>query len=157
MLFRAVMLVSLSGTASMALFNIRRLRAKFKMPTDVLDELLCADDLTERAKTETKMQGAMDRMSQACDKYNLTISTKPTEVVLQSAPGKLYSEPTITVNGTNCKLSINLPISQQFTLMIRLLSELRKPVWHLADLAQMSGSGMETKLNVYKVVVLPTM
>ena len=45
------------------------------------------------------MQGAVDRMSKACDNFQLTISTKKTEVVHQPAPGKPYSEPTITVNG----------------------------------------------------------
>ena len=47
------------------------------------------------------MQGAVDRMSKACENFQLTItcSTKKTEVVHQPAPGKLYSEPTITVNG----------------------------------------------------------
>ena len=45
------------------------------------------------------MQGAVDRMSKACDYFQLTISTKKTEVVHQPAPAKLYSEPSITVNG----------------------------------------------------------
>ena len=45
------------------------------------------------------MQGAVDCMSKACDNFQLIISTKKTEVVHQPAPGKLYSEPTITVNG----------------------------------------------------------
>ena len=45
------------------------------------------------------MQGAVDRMSKACDNFQLTISTKKTEVVHQPAPGKPYSEPTITLNG----------------------------------------------------------
>ena len=44
------------------------------------------------------MQGAVDRMSKACDNIQLTISTKKAEVVHQPAPGKPYSEPTITVN-----------------------------------------------------------
>ena len=43
------------------------------------------------------MQGAVDRMSKACDNFPLTISTK--KIVHQPAPGKPYSEPTITVNG----------------------------------------------------------
>ena len=69
------------------------------MQTDVVDKLLYADDLAENAKSEEKMQGAVDRMSKACDNFQLTISTKKTEVVHQPAPGKPYSEPTITVNG----------------------------------------------------------
>ena len=34
------------------LFNIRRLQAKSKVQTDVLDKLLCTDDLAENAKSE---------------------------------------------------------------------------------------------------------
>ena len=45
------------------------------------------------------MEAAMDRVSQACDNYDLKISTKETEAVYQSTLGKHYSEPTITVNG----------------------------------------------------------
>ena len=79
--------------------NLRRLQAKSKVQTDVDDKLLYADDLAENAKSEEKMQGAVDRMSKACDNFQLTISTKKTEVVHQPALGKPYSEPTITVNG----------------------------------------------------------
>ena len=38
-------------------FNLRRLQAKSNMQTDVLDELLYAEDLAKNAKSETKMQG----------------------------------------------------------------------------------------------------
>ena len=65
----------------------------------MVDKLLYADDLAENAKSEEKMQGAVDSMSKACDNFQLTISTKKTEVVHQPEPGKPYSEPTITVNG----------------------------------------------------------
>ena len=34
-----------------------------------------------------------------CERYDLTISIKKTEVVYQPAPGKPYKEPTITVKG----------------------------------------------------------
>ena len=80
-------------------FNLRRQQAKPKVQTDVLYNLLYADDLAENATSEAEMQRAMDRMSKACDDVHLTISTKKTEVVHQPAPGKPYSEPTITVNG----------------------------------------------------------
>ena len=69
------------------------------MLTDVLDKFLYADDLDENAKTETKMQGAVDRMSQVCGSFDFTIRTQKTEVVNQPAPGKPNSEPTSTVNG----------------------------------------------------------
>ena len=56
--------------------NLRRLQAKSKVQTDVVDKLLYADDPAENAKSEEKMQGAVDRMSKACDNFQLTISTK---------------------------------------------------------------------------------
>ena len=49
------------------LFNLRRLQSKYKVQTDVLDELFYADDLAKNAKSGTKMQGGMDRMTQAYD------------------------------------------------------------------------------------------
>ena len=45
------------------LFNLKRLQAKSKVQTDVLDKLLYTDDLAEIAKSETNMQEAVDRMS----------------------------------------------------------------------------------------------
>ena len=103
------------------------------MQTDVLDKLLYADNLAENAISETKMQTAVDRMSKACDNFHLTISTKNTEVVHQAAPGKPYSEPTITVNGQKLQVVENSPIWEalfpaQCTLIMRLQQELQKPV-----------------------------
>ena len=86
------------------LLNLRRLQAKSKVQTDVVDKLLYADDLAENAKSEEKIQGAVGRMSKAYDNVQLTISTNKTEVVHQPAPGKTYSEPTITVNGQKLRV-----------------------------------------------------
>ena len=57
-------------------FNLRIMQAKTKVQTDVLDELLYADDMDKNASSEAKKQRAMDRVSQSCDNYDLTISTK---------------------------------------------------------------------------------
>ena len=81
------------------LLNVRRLQAKSRVQTDVADKPINVYDLAENAKSEEKMQGAVDRMSEAFDNFQPTFSTKKTEVVHQPAPGKQYSEPTITVNG----------------------------------------------------------
>ena len=45
-------------------------------------------------------QEALDRVSQACDNYDINVSTKTkTEVMCQPASGKPYLKQTITVNG----------------------------------------------------------
>ena len=79
------------------LFNLRRLQAKSKVQTEVLDEFLFADDRAKGAPTEEKMQKGVDQVSDSCDSFDLTISIKKTEVVYQPAPGKTYKELTITV------------------------------------------------------------
>ena len=58
------------------LLNLRRLQAKSQVQTDVVDKLLYAVDLADNVKSEEKMQAAVDRMSKACDNFQLTISTK---------------------------------------------------------------------------------
>ena len=148
------------------IFNLRRLQAKTKVQTDVLDELLYADDMDKNASTEAKMQRAMDQVSQSCDNYDLTISTKKTEVVHQPAPGKPYNEPTITVNGQKLKvvdkftylgstLSRAVHIDDEITARIAKASvafgRLRANVW------ERNRIKLDTKLKVYKAVVLPTL
>ena len=114
------------------------------------------------------MGGAVDRMSKACDKFQLTISTKKTEVVHQSAPGKPYSEPTITVNGQKLQvvdkftylgstLSRAVHIDDEVTARTAkasvAFSRLRTNVW------ERNGIRLDTstKLKVYKAVVLSTL
>ena len=81
------------------LFNLRRLQAKSKVQTEVLDEFLFSDDMAKGAPTEEKMQKGVDQVSDSCGSYDFTISIKKTEIVYQPAPGKPYKEPTITVKG----------------------------------------------------------
>ena len=136
------------------------------MQTDVLDELLYADDLTKNAKSETKMQGGMDRISHACDNYDLTHSTKKIELVHQPAPGKPYSEPTMTVNGQKLQvvdkftylgstLSMAMHIDDEVTARTAKASvsfgKLRSNVWGR------NVTRLDTKLKVKKAVVLPTL
>ena len=120
----------------------------------------------QKMPNQRKMQGAVDRMSKACDNFQLTISTKKTEVVDQPAHGKPYSEPTITVNGHK------LPVVDKFSYLGSTLfravhiddevtartarasiafGRLRTIVW------ERNGIRLDSKLNVYKAVELPAL
>ena len=110
------------------------------------------------------MQKGVDQVSDSCDSYDLTISIK--KVVYRPAPGKPYKEPIITVKGQR------LEVVDKFTYLKSTLSRvvhiddevnariakasaafgrLRGSIW------DRSGIGLDTKLKVYRSVVLPTL
>ena len=107
----------------------------------------------------------MDQVSDSCDSYDLTISIKKTEVVYQPAPGKLYKEPTITMKGQRLQvvdkftylgstLSRVVHIDDEVNARIAKASaafgRLRGSIW------DRSGIRLDTKLKVYRSVMLPT-
>ena len=105
-------------------------------------------------------------MSKACENFQLTVSTKKTEVVHQSTSGKPYSEPTITVNGQK------LQVVDKFTYLRSTLSR----AVHIDDevtaktvkasvafgrlctnVWERNGIRLDTKLKANKAVVLQTL
>ena len=91
---------------------------------------------------------------------------KKTQVVHQPAHGKPYNEPTITVNGQKLKVvdpftflgnnvSRTVHIDDEVTARIAkagvAFGRLRENVW------ERNGIKLDTKLKVYKAVVLPTL
>ena len=144
------------------LFNLRRLQAKSKVRTEVLDEFLFADDMAKGAPTEGKMQKGVDQVSDSCDSYDLTISIKKTQVVYQPAPGKPYKEPTITVKGQRLQVVDKFTyLGSTFSRVVHIDDEvnariakasaafgrLRGSIW------DRSGIRLDTKLKVYRSVV----
>ena len=148
------------------LFKPRRLQAKSKVQTEVLDEFLFADDMAKSAPTEEKMQKGVVQVSDSCDSYDLTINIKKTEVVHQPAPGKPYKEPTIPVKGRRLQVidkfiylgstlsrvvhiddEVNARIAKSSAAFGRLHGSIR----------DRSGIRFDTKLKVYRAVVLPTL
>ena len=87
-------------------FKLRRLQAKSKVQTEVLDEFLFADDMAKGAPTQEKMQKGVDQVSDSCDSYDLTISIKKTEVVYQpyKEPTYHHSERSTTASGRQVHL-----------------------------------------------------
>ncbi len=90
-----------------SLFNLRRLPAITKVKETVLRDSLFADDCALNACSEPKMKVSMDKFSEACDNFGLTISIKKTEVMYQPVPRKPYHKPAITVKGQKLQLSSN--------------------------------------------------
>ena len=146
------------------LFNLRWLQAKSKVQTEVLD-FFFPDDMAKGAPTEENVQNGVDQISDSFDRYDLKISIKKTEPVYQPAPGKPYKEPTITVKGqrlqvvdnftyVGSKLSRVVHIDDEVSAKIAKASaafgQLRGSIW------DQSGIRLNTKLKVYRSVVLPT-
>ena len=148
------------------LYKLRRLQAKSKVQTEVLDEFLFADDMAKVLQQKRKCKKGVDQVSDSCDSYDLTISIRKTEVVYQPAPGKPYKEPTITVKGQRLQvvdkftyfgstLSRVVHIDDKVNARIAKASaefgRLRRSIW------DRSGIRLDTKLKVYRSVVLPTL
>ena len=126
----------------------------------MLDELLCA---AQRQKCREPWIKSHSRLIDNCD---LTISTKKTEVVHQPEPVKPYNEPTITVNGQKLKVvdkftylgstlcgavHINDEVTARIAKASVAFGRLRANVW------ERNGIKLDTKLKVYKAVVLQTL
>ena len=108
----------------------------------------------------------MDRIAQACDNYDLKISTKKTEVAYQPAPGKPDSEPTITVNGqrqqaVNKFTYLGSTLCRAVHIDDEVTTRIAKASVAFGRLCGNSwdrrGIRLATKLKVYKAVVLPTL
>ena len=97
------------------------------------------------------MQWAVDHLSKACDNFHLTISTKKTEVVHQSAPGKPHSEPTITVNGQKVQVVekftyLGSTLSRALHIDDEITTRSAKASVEFGRLRTLSGNGMKSDL-----------
>ena len=148
------------------LFNPRRLQAVTKVKETVLRDFLFADDCALNASDEHEMQVEMDSLSAACNNFGLTISTKKTQVMFQPAPGNQYHEPQISVNGQTLQAveiftylgstlsrttTIDAEISNRISKAGSAFGRLKENVW------ERRGISLETKLKVFRAVVLTTL
>ena len=81
-------------------FDLRRFNTRSKTFQLLVRELLYVDDADFVAHTEEVMQTLMDRFSEACTAFGLTISLKKPKVMFTPTTGEPYTEPNIMVNGT---------------------------------------------------------
>jgi len=110
------------------------------------------------------MQHSVNKLSEACSNFVLTISTKKAEVMHQPAPGKPYAEPNIHVNGQRLSavdkftylgstLSSSLVIEDEVNARIAkanvAFGRLRSNVW------SRRGISLPTKPKFYRAIALP--
>lgn len=77
------------------LFKPSRLRSKRKIRKAVVRDLLFADDAAIVAHSVGDLQNLLDRFSQACSDFGLTISKKKTKILSQGVP----NAPSFTIEG----------------------------------------------------------
>ena len=145
------------------LFNLRRLQAKSKVQTEMLvrSSLLMVWQRVFQQKRKCK---------KVWTKYLIhvtaIISIKKTEVVYPSAPGNPYMETTITVKGQRLQVvdrftNLEAHCPELCTLMMKSMPGLPKLVQHFCLLCESiwdrSRIRLDTKLKVYRSVVLPTL
>ena len=87
------------------LFNLGRLRAKTKVHEALIRDMLFADDAAATTRTQQELQALLDRFSQACKDFGLTISLKKTNVLGQDTT----ELPAITI------YDYELDVVEQFT------------------------------------------
>ena len=148
------------------LFNSRRLKARTKVHEDIARDFLFADDCALNASTRSEMQASVDVFAKAFDDFGLTISTKKTEVLHQPAPAASYTEPRITVNNQDLKVAdkfvylgstlsraanIDAEVAHRIARASSAFGRLKDNVW------ERSGLSLDTKLQVYRAVVIPSL
>ena len=82
-----------------SVFNVRRLLSQRKVSSSLVRELLYADDCVIVAHSKDELQCFMKHFVSACNSFGLKINLKKTIVMYDPAPGSLYIEPIIFVEG----------------------------------------------------------
>ena len=145
------------------LFNLRRLQAKNKIWTNIIRDVLFADVCTLNAGSEADIQRSVDKFSDACNDFGLTISITKTEVMHQPAPGKAYIEPSVTAHGQRLNVVnrftyVGSTLPKTLSSTAKSTPGSRKPAHNFFRQQARRGSiSLQTKLNVYMAIVLPTL
>ena len=171
-IFFALLLRRAFGTASEGiclrtrsdgrLFNLGRLRAKTKVREALIRDMLFADDAAVTTQTHQGLQARMDRSSQACKDFRLTISLKKTNILGQDT----IELPAITIDdyeldvveqftylGTTFtdNLSLDTEIDKWIGKVATTLARLTSRVWTNPKLT------VKTKMVVYNACVVSTL
>ena len=144
------------------LFNLSRLRAKSKIRSVLIRELLFADDARLAAHSEEALQRLITSFANACKEFGLTISLKKIEVMGQDVsevPHITIEDHALGVTDTftylGSKISSNLSLDAKLNARIgkaaSTMAKLSKRVWENKKLT------INTKVKVYNACVLSTL
>nr|VZI28950.1 unnamed protein product [Spirometra erinaceieuropaei] len=151
------------------LLNQRRMHFQSRVSTTTVHELLFADDCALNTTSEEEMQRSMDLFSAACENFGLVINTQKTVVMHQPPPNSATApnaSPQISVNGTLLQVVDNFPylgstlsrttkiddeVANRISKASQAFGRLQSTVWNR------HGLQLNTKLKMYKAVILPTL
>ncbi|KAF6028629.1 hypothetical protein EB796_013065 [Bugula neritina] len=149
------------------IFNVRRLRAKTKTATEAIHELQYADDNMIMAHSEEELQLALTAFNTAYTSLGLTLNAKKTQVMYQPHPnterhedfslkvGDQILDQVTTFNylGSclSSKANIDAEINRRLQAASSAFGRLQTRVFNNKDIYR------QTKLKVYKAIVLPTL
>ena len=144
------------------LFNPARLKARTKVHKALIRDMLFADDAAVTTHTQQELQSLLNRFSQACKDFGLTISLKKTNVLGQDTPSPpvvsiddyeldavhqfTYLGSTITDN-----LSLDSELDKRIGKAATTYARLTPRVWSNPKLTT------RTKMAVYSACVLSTL
>ena len=144
------------------LFNLARLKAKTKVRTVLIRELLFADDAALVTHKEEELQQLINQLSHACNEFGLSISINKTQVMGQG----VLSPPSITIGNQvlgvadhftylgstiSSNLSLDNEIDKRIAKAASVMARLTKRVWSNNQLTS------NTKFQVYQACVLSTL
>jgi hypothetical protein len=144
------------------LFNLARLRARTKVRKIIIRELLFADDAAIITHDHQELQNLLDKFSQACKDFGLTISLQKTKVLGQAvdiSPAvtiddyELAVEHQFTYLGSivSNNLTLDSEINNRVGKAAAVFAQLRKRVWENQKLTT------KTKAMVYSSCVVSTL
>lgn len=144
------------------LFNLARLKAKTRVRSVLIRELLFADDAALVTHNEQDLQTLIDRFSLACREFGLTISIKKTKVLCQGVD----TPPSILIDGQPLEVVDNFTylgstVTSNASLDAELNTRIARATATMARLTKRAWSNPKlttnTKIRVYEACVLSTL
>ena len=157
---------STSVSEQTAVFSTFGVSSHTRKPSELITELLFADDCALPAHTEEALQHIVNSFSDAAKNFGLTISLRKTEVLYLPPPHVGYSSPHISTDGTNLNAvehftylgSVIFNDTMTSTDLDNHLSKASSSFGRLSKRAWQSHSlCLCTKIQVYRAIVVSTL